>query len=322
LNIEAALSTANHPETDGQTERVNQTLEQYLRIFGNYYQDNWTDQLPLAEFAYNNMTNASTKFSPFFANYGYHPTADNLTQRNDTSTVDMLDRIHETMDLLHENLVEAQETQARYANRTRQEAPFKVGDMVWLSTKNVRTTRPSKKLDYKRLGPFPITRQINPVAFELSLPADFRIHNVFHASLLSPFVANTIPGREVPPPPPVEVEGVEEYEVEEILKAKKNRGGQVLFKVLWRGYALSEATWESWENLTNCDDKLAEFYRRYPRAAGIDLWRTSRAKPGGDVMIGPDQVPIRKQVTFADHVDYFGLALNVPRAEQSKPHLS
>ena len=73
LNITSNLSTAYHPKTDGQTERVNQVLEQYLQIHTNYQQDNWTSQLPLTEFIYNNTPHSATSVSPFFANKGYHP---------------------------------------------------------------------------------------------------------------------------------------------------------------------------------------------------------------------------------------------------------
>ena len=73
LNMEFHYTSGYHPEADGQTERANQTLEQYLRIYCSYQQDNWSQLLPLAEFAYNNAPNASTGITPFFANKGYHP---------------------------------------------------------------------------------------------------------------------------------------------------------------------------------------------------------------------------------------------------------
>lgn len=90
LGIELHLSTAFHPETDGQTERVNQVLEQYLRIYGNYRQSNWVQLLPLAEFAYNSAPHASTGVSPFFANKGYNPRAA-LTHRSSTRYVSRID---------------------------------------------------------------------------------------------------------------------------------------------------------------------------------------------------------------------------------------
>jgi transposase InsO family protein len=73
LEIQGNRSTSHHPQSDGQTERVNQTLEQYLRVYCDYQQNNWHELLPLAKFIYNHSQNASTRMSPFFANYGYHP---------------------------------------------------------------------------------------------------------------------------------------------------------------------------------------------------------------------------------------------------------
>ena len=67
------MSTAFHPQTDGQTERLNQTLEQYLRCYIDQEQDNWVSLLPLAQFAYNSAENSTTKVSPFYVNYGYNP---------------------------------------------------------------------------------------------------------------------------------------------------------------------------------------------------------------------------------------------------------
>ena len=285
LNIQAALSTAFHPQTDGQTERVNQTLEQYLRVFSNYYQDDWAAHLPLAEFAYNNMMNASTNFSPFFVNYGFHPKADGLYQKNSAGSVDYLDELAESLDALKVNLEKAQKKQAEIANRHRAEVPFQVGDLVWLSSKNISTTRPSKKLDYKRLGPFKITKQINPVAFELELPETYRIHNVFHASLLTPYVENEFANRTPPPPAPVEIDGELEYEVEEVIKVKKGRGGKYVYFVLWSGYSRDDATWEPLTNLENCLEKVGTFYNKHPNAKGLDEFlRFERAKRGGDVM--------------------------------------
>src|SRR3954453_18286229 len=78
LGTKINLSSTYHPQSDGQSERVNQVLEQYLRCFLNYQQDNWLELLPLAEFAYNNSAHSSTNLTPFFANYGFHPAADSL----------------------------------------------------------------------------------------------------------------------------------------------------------------------------------------------------------------------------------------------------
>jgi hypothetical protein len=153
------FTSGYHPKGDGQTERLNQTLEQYLRIFCNYQQDNWSPLLPLREFTYNNALSASTSTSPFFANKGYHP---NITvhperelasQRAREFVVD-LDELHTE---LHSQLSTAQKHYQGPADRRRTPAPdFKVGEQAFVKAKNICTTRPSKKLSEKSLGLFDI----------------------------------------------------------------------------------------------------------------------------------------------------------------------
>lgn len=264
LGINMKYSTSFHPQTDGQTERVNQTLEQYLRCFVNHNQDNWVKLLPLAEFAYNNSINASTGKSPFLANYGFHPRADLLNVKQQDFTIEyIVDGIED----IKSTLAEAQKKYKEYADAKRIDMEFNVGDQVWLLTKNIRTTRPSKKLDYRRLGPFKIIQKVGNVAYKLELPPSMKIHNVFHVSLLEPTIKNKFQGRIQEPPPPVEVEGDEEFEVEEILDSRLfRRHGQYL--VHWTGYHSSEATWEPWEFVKNAPVKIQEFHAKYPGKPG------------------------------------------------------
>ena len=196
LDVKPNMSTAFHPQTDGQTERVNQVLEQYLRAFCNYQQDDWQELLPLAEFAYNNSVHASTGKTPFFANYGYHPnSAATVKLRVPSAKNPEVDKLLKSLPNVHKqlklDLADAAATQARFYNRKVKEAPpFKIGDQVWLLRRNIKTARPSDKLDYKRLGPFPIKDKIGQAAFRLQLPASMRMHPVFHVSLLEPVRPN------------------------------------------------------------------------------------------------------------------------------------
>jgi len=283
--IHSNLSTAYHPQSDGQTERVNQVLEQYLRIFCDYQQDNWADLLPLAEFAYNNSKHASTQVSPFYANYGYHPrlsveiTKSQETQHNPAAEgwVKHLRRIHEE---LQENLKVAQRHyKASHDKRVKKAPPFQVGDLVWLSRKNISTSRPSAKLDVKRLGPFKILRVVgdSQMAFKLELPHQMRIHPVFHVSLLTPYQANIIPGRRQPTsPPPIIIHGEEEYEVERVLDSRIWYG-KLQYYVDWKGYGPHDRTWEPAEGLENAAERVAEFHRDYPlRPSPKDLHKTPR----------------------------------------------
>ena len=158
----------------------------------------------------------------------------------------------------------SQKRSKEFADRHRKDSPdFTQGEKVWLLRKNIKTTRPCPKLDYTKLGPFEILQQINPVAYKLKLPENYEIHPVFHASLLEKYFPSNIPGRHSEPPPPVEVEGEEAWEVEAIVDAYiKNR--KFYYVVKWKGFPESESTPEPPENLRFCPDLVRDFHRRHP----------------------------------------------------------
>lgn len=277
LSIAPKLSTAFHPQTDGQTERTNQTLEQFLRNYLVYEQSNWAELLPLAEFAYNNSSSKSTKVTPFFANLGHHPRANSLPARRMESSPfeaeKWTSKIQETLKQLTAELKTAQKFQKKFADRHRLPMEFKVGDSVWLVSKNITTTRPSKKLDFKKIGPFKVIKRVGNNAYRLDLPSTMAIHDVFHVALLEPTTSSQIPGRKIEPPPPVTVENTSEFVVEGILDSRLyRRQGQYL--VQWEGYHPSEATWEPVSHVANCPDIIAQFHANQPLKPGP--WRTGR----------------------------------------------
>jgi len=294
-DIKGNRSTAYHPESDGQTERTNQTLEQYLRVYCDYHQDDWSQLLPLAEFVYNNAKNSSTGMSPFYANYGYHPRATlkvRLTTATDNPAAEALtERLQQVHTELRSQLGEAQRAYKRQFDRKTDPAlPFRPGDLVWLKRKNIGTARPSRKLDSKRLGPFTILETVgeSKLAFKLELPPQWRIHPVFHTSLLEPYHPNRIEGRTQPPPPPEDIEGEMEYEVEEVLDSRI-RHGKLEYLVDWAGYPPEERTWEPAENLLHADEAVATFHRHYPqRPTQEDVPKDSRrsSRPRGGVLLG------------------------------------
>ena len=207
------LSSSYHPQIDGQIERVNQILEQYLRYSLRYQQDDWIDLLPLVELTFNNTIHGSTGVTPFFSNYGFNISIPgNSVNPSTEERARTLANIHQDVSLqliLLGNRYKAQAYQHRSA------APsFVVGDQLWLLHRHIDTTRPCGKLDYKKL---------DPVTFWLELPPHFRIHNVFHVSLLEPHHPSTILGRYSPPPPPIELSIGEEYEVDQILDYRWHR---------------------------------------------------------------------------------------------------
>ncbi|SOV01667.1 uncharacterized protein UDID_18169 [Ustilago sp. UG-2017a] len=272
LGIKTHFSSAYHPQSDGQTERINQVLEQFLRGYSNHLQTDWSDLLPLAEFSYNNAEHASTQLTLFFANYGYHPrfSFDNTDPASPAlfpaarSYADQLKQLHE---YVHGELVKANSQSAEQFDKHRLPAPqFQPGDRVWLSADNIRSLCPTKKLDYRRLGPFSVSEVISSHAYRLQLPPSMKIHNVFHVDHLEPYVANTIPNRVQPPPPPVEVESDLEYEVEQILNSKVDHRyhDPLFYLVRWVGYGPDHNSWEPASNLTHASDLIAAFHTANP----------------------------------------------------------
>jgi hypothetical protein len=133
--VDIKLSSAFHPQTDGQSERVNQVLKQYLRYSINYQQDDWTIYLSLAEFAYNNIFHASIQSTLFFSNYGYHPKLDLLSSstNGNPAAEELVKQLSELQTTLKLQLQSAQEAYKAYADNLRNEAPaFKIGDKVWI----------------------------------------------------------------------------------------------------------------------------------------------------------------------------------------------
>jgi len=154
LAVTPLISTAYHPQTDGQTKRVNQILSTYLRHFVNVRQNDWARLLCHAEFVYNNSTHSATKMSPFFTHQGYHPLNSITLPVPPTAQVpSVLDHFEELTNLCAElvaNLQQAQEWYSEFYNCKVLPAPeFKVGQLVFLQCKNIKTTCPMSKLDYK-----------------------------------------------------------------------------------------------------------------------------------------------------------------------------
>jgi transposase InsO family protein len=266
LKIDPRLSTAFHPQTDGQTERVNAVVEQHLRAYVTYLQDDWVDYLFLAEFAGNNQVSDTTSLSPFFANLGYHPRydfeldirVDAPEEREAQTAAERLERIHEVARV---EMRYAQMRQADGADRHRMPAPaFQPGDLVWVDGRNWRTARPSRKLENKHHGPYRVIRTIGTHAYELDIPATIQKHRTFPVSLLHAAAEDPLPGQVTPPPLPVIVEGEEEWEVEEILDSRRIRG-RLQYLVKWRGF--TDPTWEPEENLTEVE-AVDTYHERYP----------------------------------------------------------
>jgi len=223
LGIQISSSTAWHPQTDGQTERVNQELDQFLRLFVNEQQDDWYDLLPITEFQHNNYVHSATQQPLFLLDTGRIPRM-GFKPRQDPSSLETVNEFTKRMESATQEaksaIHKAQEDMTRYYNRRRSPAPmFQLGDRVYLDASDIKTTRPSPKLSHRRLGLFEIERQVGPLAYRLKLPLGLRrLCPVFNVVKLSAAPDDPIPGRKPRAPlPPVVVDGEPEWEVEEVL---------------------------------------------------------------------------------------------------------
>lgn len=280
LGIALHHTAGYHPEGNGQTERVNQTIEQYIRHYCNFQQSNWAELLPLAEFAYNNAPNASTGISPFFANKGYNPSITTYLDGDLASVLARnyavdLEQVHST---LREQLELAQKTHRATANRRRIPAPaFAIGDKAFVKTdvlKHYQSLRPTLKFSEKFLGPFPIISRPSSHSVLLELPSMFsRIHPVFHVSQLEPHHENPFPGRTAPAPAPEIVNDEPRYEVSKIVDSKldkRSRPPRLQYLCEWAGYenTAEHREWAPAEDFEDDDEVVLDFHTRNPRKPG------------------------------------------------------
>ncbi len=267
LDIEQNISTAYHPQTDGQSERANRWVEQYLRMFINHQQNNWADLLPLAQYTHNSWPSATTKKTPYELILGYTPKM-HQPQRtgNMPETKERLEQILEARRAAQAAITHAQ---SQYKDSPHFQ-PYSEGDKVWLDARNLKTTHPTFKLAPKRYGPFPITRKISAMTYALRLPPQWRIHPVFHASLLMPYKETPIHGTNFPEPPPDLIEGEPEWEVDQIMNTRQYRN-QTQFLIKWKGYSDAHNSWEPEKNLS-ATELVEKYYKRNPRSVGAEEW--------------------------------------------------
>jgi len=194
LGIKSKLSTAFHPQTDGQTERVNQELEQYLRMFIDHRQKQWPEWLGMAEFAYNNKAHSSTRTSPFKANYGQDPRMgfEGRKKGKYEGAEKFIQKIKEIQEEAKAALGKAQADMKKYANRKRSDVKeYKVGDLVMLSTKDLKyqmVGRRTEKLTERFVGPYRIKKIVSSNAIELELPSTVKIHPVVNVSRICRYI--------------------------------------------------------------------------------------------------------------------------------------
>jgi hypothetical protein len=275
LGMARGFSTAFHPQTDGQTERMNRTMEEMLRHFITPMKGDWVAALPMLEFAYNNSVNASTQSTPFKLYTGLNPLhpASSMSERAYQVPAAQLfvAKMGEDLKRARQCLLDAQTRMKSQADKRRQDVSFAVGDSVLLATKNLKLKgdKPRKLLP-RYIGPFKVLQTVGKVAYKLDLPAQMRVHNVFHVSLLQPYKSD---GRRHMPPPEL-VDGEMEYRVEAVTAHRvsvvggKRRAAQrvkVEYLTCWEGYGREHDTWEPAtvvEDTVALNDYLKQLVRR------------------------------------------------------------
>jgi len=251
-------------------ERINQELDQYLRLFVNKRQDDWYNLLPLAEFQHNNHVHSATQHPPFLldtgrlSHMGFEP-------RQNPSGLETVNKFTERMRTAIKEakfaIRKAQDNMKRYYDCRRTPAlVFNPGDKVYLNASDIQTTCPSQKLSHRRLSPFVVEQRIRSIAYRLKLPHWMKqLHSVFNVVKLTLAPDDPIPGRKLTDHPlPIIIDGEPEWEVEEILNSRWYwRRFQYLVK--WKGYSYEHNSWESTSKVS-MPELTVEFHRKHPGA--------------------------------------------------------
>ena len=238
---------AFHPETDGQSKNANQEAGQHLKSYVNHFQDDWVWLLPMEKFSANANVSTTTKMLLFLATKSYNPkmsfdpvdlSANSIREKIANNTAKLIaNLIEEVWDFIQEEMTKLQAKQVVAANcYHKKPLMYKVGDEVFLSIKNIKTEKLSKKLNDKNNSSFKIKKLVG-LFYQLELPYTIKIYDVFHLNLLWKAATNPLPGQQNSPPPPTVVNNKEKWEIDNILDAKWCKGGKkVLFQVKWKGY--------------------------------------------------------------------------------------
>lgn len=260
LGITSKLSTAYHPQTDGQTERVNQEIEAYLRIYCSHAPHTWVEALPDLEYAHNSQAHSVTKLAPFELLYGYKPRS--IPLAIESSDVPSLSQRLANLTAIRKEALAAHDLARMHMQRHihNKFVPFKEGQQVWLEATNLHFPNRPRKFSPKREGPFTIEKVLSPLSYRLKLPITWKIHPVFHASLLSPYKETETYGPAFSQPPPDTIDGEEEYEIEAIV-AHRGKGTRRRYYVKWTGYPSSENQWKSEVELAEHAGELLKEYK-------------------------------------------------------------
>jgi transposase InsO family protein len=264
LEIKQNMSSAYHPQTDGQSEQTNQTVETILQIFCNHQQDNWADWLKVAQYMINSRPSSTTKKPPYELWMGFIP------QTHQPTRVGNVPAIEERKSQLLEARKSAQEAISKAQSLWTKDPHFQqycIDQKVWLEGTHLRTTHLTTKLRAKCFGPFKVTEVLSAMTYRLDLPPMWKIHNTFHAAVLHPYKETELHGPNFVETPPDLVEGHKEWEVDNVLASRRTGQKKMLqYLVRWKGISEAHDSWEPKGNLSNTTLKTKEFHDKNPKA--------------------------------------------------------
>ena len=279
LQTSLKMSTAYHPQSDGQSERANRTIEEMLRHFVHPMHDDWDTYLPVLEFAYNSSVNPSTKHTPFFLCTGREPRTPAswlLQSPASPEATDFLGALHAAQAAARAALELAQQRQKLAADRTRRHITYAVGAKVLLSTKDLAMAG-FDKFKGRYVGPFKVVKVVSPVAYKLQLPASMRVHPVFHVSKLRPFLEQSaFKHARVDKPPPLFSDSTGVFHDVEAIVDHKVANGVTLYRARWVGWDPLDDTWVDASAFELCPEVLEEYLER--KARGVTLRKRARRR--------------------------------------------
>jgi len=281
------MSTAYHPQSDGQAEKANTTLETFLKahIAQLPRPEQWMRLLPLAKFTYNAAKHKAIGMAPFESDIGYVPglpldhLAPDLRHLGSEEGLAYAEKLSKTLRMLRKRMEETQMTMTAEANEKRQAHPFRLGDEVFLDTRSLpigyanvtgaaNDSNNSRKFQHPYAGPFKLLKKAGENAFVLDIPAHWHLHPVFNVARLKPSRVDRIREHPPPPPPPLHSTTMVEYEVETIQEHRGTTVRDLEYLVKWVVY--SDATWELLANLRGSSNELL---REYHAANGLRTYR-------------------------------------------------